>query len=35
MVEVDMIGKEGFPGVPLLLAADTLSEAVATIEPRF
>ena len=30
MVELGMIRKERFTGVPLLLGADTLTEAVAT-----
>jgi hypothetical protein len=33
MVEVDMIGKDGFTGVPLLLGANILTEAVATAIP--
>jgi hypothetical protein len=33
MVEMGTIGKEGFTGVPLLLGADILAEAVATAIP--
>jgi hypothetical protein len=33
MVEMDIIRKEGFTGVPLLLGVDTLTEAVATAIP--
>src|SRR5689334_15794219 len=33
MVELGMIRKERFTGVPLLLGADTLTEAVATAIP--
>jgi hypothetical protein len=31
MVEMGMIRKERFTGVPLLLGADTLTEAVVTV----
>jgi hypothetical protein len=33
MVEMDVIRNEGFTGVPLLLGADTLTEAVVTVIP--
>jgi hypothetical protein len=33
MVEMGTIRKEGFTGVPLLLGADTLTEALATAIP--
>jgi hypothetical protein len=33
MVEMGTIRKEDFTGVPLLLGADTLTEAVATATP--